>query len=266
MKMRSYLEHGQRGTADFPMEIHFVNSNHHRYHMQFHWHSDIEIIHVSHGVLPLMLNNTQYSVGEGESMLIPGGIVHGAFPEDCIYECIVFSKSLLYAAPETKKLIKTKLAYPVKLKKGEVVEHLINCMKEHPEEKLRQIAFLYEIVSEALKLQIMGQTFSEERIERVKPAIVYMEDNYSQHITVEELATQCHMSNNYFIKYFKEVTGQTPVEFLNKCRMEAACEMILSGNNVTETAFACGFNDLSYFIHVFKKNLGVSPKKYADKC
>lgn len=265
MKISSYLERDPRGTPDFPVELHVVTENHPRYNMQFHWHSDIEIIHISQGTLALTLNDAHYALSAGESIIIPGGVVHGAVPAQCEYECMIFSKSILYAAPGIKKLIKTKLLYPVKFSEHDVMQKLFSLMREESYNQLQLMSLLFSIINETVEKQDGTKIISEEKIERIKPAIIYVEDNYHSHITVADLAKECLMSSNYFIKYFKEVTDQTPVEFLNKYRIEAACEMLLSGHSVTDTAFACGFNDLSYFIHIFKKEIGISPKKYATQ-
>jgi len=55
MKISPYLEHNERGTPDFPLELYVVTESHPRYNMQFHWHSDIEIIRVLKGKLNLTL-------------------------------------------------------------------------------------------------------------------------------------------------------------------------------------------------------------------
>ena len=265
MKISSFLEKNPRGTPDFPVELYIVDESHPRYNMQFHWHSDIEIICVFKGTLLLTLNDTHYNVGKGESILIPGGVAHGAVPVECEYECLRFSKSILYAAPDIKKLIKTKLLYPVEFSQNREIEQLFFLMRQEVIDKLKLMSYIFSVVDEAIKRQDGSRIISEEKIERIKPAIVYIEDNYHTHITVADLAKECLMSTNYFSKYFKEVTDSTPVEFLNKHRLEAACEMLLSGHSVTDTAFSCGFNDLSYFIHIFKKEMGISPKKYSAR-
>ena len=265
MKISSFLEKNPRGTPDFPVELYIVDESHPRYNMQFHWHSDIEIICVFKGTLLLTLNDTHYNVRKGESILVPGGVAHGAVPVECEYECLRFSKSILYAAPDIKKLIKTKLLYPVEFSQNREIEQLFSLMRQEVIDKLKLMSYIFSVVDEAIKRQDGSRIISEEKIERIKPAIVYIEDNYHTHITVADLAKECLMSTNYFSKYFKEVTDSTPVEFLNKHRLEAACEMLLSGHSVTDTAFSCGFNDLSYFIHIFKKEMGISPKKYSAR-
>lgn len=265
MQSQSYLENDRRGTPDFPVELYRVNSNHPRYHMQFHWHNDIEFIHVSKGALHLKLNDAQYTLLSGESMIIPSGIVHGGIPENCEYECIVFSRSILYATAGIKQSVKNELIYPVKFTDNPSAEKLFSILINSHGEHFDFISNLYKVVGEAVKRQSGPKTFSQEKIERIKPALVYIEDNYNSHITTSDLARECLMSNNYFIKYFKEVTSQTPIEFLNKYRIEVACEMLISGHSVTDVAFACGYNDLSYFIHIFKKEMGISPKKYSAR-
>lgn len=263
MKISPYLERNERGKPDFPLELYIVNENHPRYNMQFHWHSDIEIIRVTKGKLNLALNDMHYTLTETESILIPGGIVHGAVPEKCEYECLRFSKGILYATGEIKKIIKTRLLHPVRILERAAVEKLFSLMRKEEPNQLTLMSCLYLIINEVVEKQQETKIISEEKIERIKPAIIYIEDNFQSCITVAHLAKECLMSNNYFIKYFKEVTNQTPVGFLNRHRVEAACEMLLSGHSVTETAFSCGFNDLSYFIHVFKTHTGISPKKYS---
>ena len=59
------------------------------------------------------------------------------------------------------------------------------------------------------------------------------------------------------------MTQKTPFDYINIYRINAACELLSSGEaTITEVAYSCGFNDLSYFIRLFKKHKGLSPKAY----
>ena len=59
------------------------------------------------------------------------------------------------------------------------------------------------------------------------------------------------------------MTHHTPIEYLNICRIEHACyQLITTGDSVTDIAFNCGFNDLSYFIKTFRRYKGTTPKRY----
>ena len=79
---------------------------------------------------------------------------------------------------------------------------------------------------------------------------------------LEQLSTLCNMNIHYFCKFFKKITDETPMGYIQRYRIEMGCEFLLSGMSVTDTAYACGFNDTSYFINIFKKHMGITPKQY----
>lgn len=264
MNFSHFHENAQRGTPDFPIEYYHITESHPKYLMQAHWHKDIEIILVSEGTLKVQLNNTPFTLRANESLFVPGGIIHGAEPEDCKYECLVFSPSVLYATQKIRTAIKSKLTSPVKFTENtdvaRVFENYRTMKKSH---EFDTVSKLYAIAASAYENQKDTAINTEYKIEKIKTVITYIEENYSKNITLAELSECCAMSSNYFCKFFKEVTAQTPVEYITTYRLEAACDMLLSGRSVTDTAYSCGFNDMSYFIHVFKKHMGISPKKYA---
>ena len=92
-----------------------------------------------------------------------------------------------------------------------------------------------------------------------------MEEHFSEPVTLEQIAAQAEMSPRYFCRFFQELTHRSPIEYLNYYRIEQAGDRLLhSALSVTEIAYNCGFNDLSYFIRVFKRLKGVTPKKYEE--
>ena len=72
------------------------------------------------------------------------------------------------------------------------------------------------------------------------------------------------MNEKYFCRFFKEFTNITPIDYINRLRIENAAHSLLeAGFTVTEAALDNGFNDISYFSKIFKKYKGVSPKRYS---
>ena len=266
MKYSYFHEDTLRGTADFPLEFYQLCESSPRYHMQTHWHKDIEIIRVLKGVFQAQIGDALYTLKEGDSIYIPGGVAHGGEPKNCIYECIVFSPSIMYSTQKIRTIIKSKILFPVAFKENFDVDSLFKKVQEDNEGfEFEIISLLHKIAYEALKKQTPQKNNLEQRANKIKPAILYIEKNFSSNISLSSLAKDCSMSSNYFCRVFKEITGHTPFEYITTYRIEAACEMLLSEKSVTDTAYDCGFNDLSYFIHIFKKNLGVSPKKYSKQ-
>ncbi|MCK5467720.1 MAG: helix-turn-helix transcriptional regulator, partial [Cyclobacteriaceae bacterium] len=81
--------------------------------------------------------------------------------------------------------------------------------------------------------------------------------------TVEEFAKQSGMSHTQLYRKLMALTGQTPNEFIRSLRLKKAAQLILQQfGNVSDVAYAVGFNNLSYFAKCFKKQFGVSPNEY----
>jgi len=85
-------------------------------------------------------------------------------------------------------------------------------------------------------------------------------------MNVLALSKEIGMSSSNLYRKITSLTGMSPVEFIRYIRLQAAAAMMINeGANVSEAASRSGFNDLSYFCKSFKKQFGVSPKKYQKK-
>ncbi len=106
--------------------------------------------------------------------------------------------------------------------------------------------------------------FTSEKAERLRPAIEYILKNYTSHIRSEELAALTGMSHVYFRKMFKEVYGASPIDYVKKIRMKKAKEMLHSDfSSITDISFSLGYPSIYDFSRDFKKQVGISPLKYA---
>ena len=99
----------------------------------------------------------------------------------------------------------------------------------------------------------------------MKLVLQHIRRSYHREISLLELAALADMSPNYFCRYFRKMTGQTPIEYLITYRLESACLALRSSDmSVTDVAFACGFNDVSHFIKTFRKVYQITPKAYRE--
>ncbi len=82
--------------------------------------------------------------------------------------------------------------------------------------------------------------------------------------TLEAMAKQCGLGRSYFAHYCKQITNRTPVEFLTRCRVEAAARLIREKpeRNLTDIAFDCGFQSSQYFSTIFARHAGKSPRSW----
>lgn len=88
-------------------------------------------------------------------------------------------------------------------------------------------------------------------------------DNYNKKVTIEEVAKRMGYSKFYFCSRFKAMTGTTYLNYLNNVRIARACYFLHQNKSISETCYLCGFENVSYFIQVFKKIKGMTPKSYA---
>lgn len=101
------------------------------------------------------------------------------------------------------------------------------------------------------------------KIDLIKSVLEYTELHYASPITLDDLAKVAGMNPKYFCRFFKSITHQTPIEYVNMYRIEKAAQMLHSTRlPITDICMECGFNDSSNFIKVFRKYKGMTPKQY----
>jgi AraC-like DNA-binding protein len=104
--------------------------------------------------------------------------------------------------------------------------------------------------------------FYEKQQDKFRSVIKYVEDNYSRKIRISEIAKISNYSEAAFCRYFKKMTRLSFTTFVNNYRIDIAKRLLREGANVTEAAFSCGFDSVSYFNRTFKKVTGVNPSKF----
>src|SRR5260370_4002524 len=98
------------------------------------------------------------------------------------------------------------------------------------------------------------------------PAVSYVATNYPEKLRLATAARLCDLSPFQFSRTFKKEHGSTFRDFVVRLRVQRAAELMKhSSVSVTEAAFVVGFNDLSYFARMFRRQLGVSPSHYRSE-
>ncbi len=94
-------------------------------------------------------------------------------------------------------------------------------------------------------------------------AILFMQQNLSNVITLDNIAQSANLSASFFCRKFKQDTGYAPIEYFNHLRIQRACQLLhFSDLRVNEVASRLGIDDPFYFSRLFKKQMGVSPAEY----
>jgi transcriptional regulator GlxA family with amidase domain len=113
---------------------------------------------------------------------------------------------------------------------------------------------------------IMFKGQSSHTDEPVKKAQQFIESNVSDKILVEDLASKFAIGRRNFERRFKKATNNTPVEYIQRVKMEAAKKSLeTSRKNINEVMYDVGYNDTKAFRMVFKKITGLSPIDYRNR-
>ena len=100
----------------------------------------------------------------------------------------------------------------------------------------------------------------------IKEAQEYIEKNIAEKMSVEELATKYAIGRRHFERRFKKATNNTPAEYIQRVRIEAAKKEFENSNkNVNEVMWDVGYTDTKAFRTIFKKVTGISPIEYRNR-
>ena len=275
-----FNEKKKHGTDVFPFAYYYVDASHSRYIMNTHWHREFELIRVLEGTLEMTLNEKPLSVHAGDFVFIHGGVLHAGVPHDCVYECLVFDlQAIRNTCPACDPYIrriteKSVLVHDHFYSHDQAVEPLLPLIFD----PMRTTPPGHEMIVTGAIYQLLGVIFSQglyvedvphagknemKRITQLKSVLDYIDENYMHPITLQQLSDAASMTPKAFCRFFRQMTRQTPMAFVNRQRIEHACdELVASSGSITDVALSCGFNDLSYFIKVFKRTMGVTPGEY----
>lgn len=133
---------------------------------------------------------------------------------------------------------------------------------EKPTRRLDEFKNLYGLISFAMK-SVGRKYLPSDKEQKILKAIEYIAQNYSKHICNEELANVTDLSVVYFRKLFKDITGISPIKYIQLFKIKKAKEMLKSDySSITDIGLSLGYNNVYEFSRDFKKCVGVSPSEY----
>lgn len=125
---------------------------------------------------------------------------------------------------------------------------------------------LQELIIRIIQTQTTKRFENEKYIDinsPITPAIDFIKKNIRESINLKDLSDKACMSTTSFYRYFKRELGMSPIEFILNEKIKYAKKLLSNPNiQVNEVSYASGFEDCNYFIRLFKKYEGVTPKQY----
>ena len=143
--------------------------------------------------------------------------------------------------------------------------YIINHKDDSP---FHLIGHLYLFIDSFVKSSAITQISKSNNLRDfyIKEALSFIEQNFQNDITVEEIAACCGLNRSYFGKIFHEVLGKSPQEFLISYRMTKATELLkLTSLSIAEVGSAVGYSNQLHFSRAFKKIYGISPRQWRNE-
>lgn len=208
----------------------------------------------------IVITDVNMPLMDGITMLEKGLEIHA-------FESIIFSgyDEFAYAQTAMRLGVSDYLLKPVDMQDlRKTLEKL--CQKVNKRGLYQRIETLaQEAPEQAPVLDIALYTSREKPASRrVGMMLDYIRGHFAERVSLKELAAQIEVSSTYLNKKFKEETGYTFNEFLNRYRIQKAVDEMQKGDyRIYELADMTGFSDYRYFAMVFKKYVGCAPTEFA---
>ncbi len=136
-----------------------------------------------------------------------------------------------------------------------------------------QDRYLYELFIAGRPQEKEDGTGKENRVRGseangfvLKKALVYILENFTQKLSLSDVADQCYVSSWHLSKLLNQYTGRGFFEIINLIRLDHAKQLLAeTGRKVQDISNAVGFQDVAHFSRIFKTYVGCSPKEYRTK-
>ena len=253
--------------------------------LTLHSHEYYQIYYVKSGKLIHLLENNSAELKARDVFIIPPNMPHCIKTEakDLCFYSISFMPSYISEIIKSNKLIADFMHCITTLSNGRVEPSLtllsedisitdalvLKIMQEFSSNTIGKDVLIKSSLS--LILSIFARAYLGEKVENVRFAsemeailhcIGYIKNHLSERMILQEMAKRTAMSKSSFCKKFREVTGESFNNYINRERVEKAAALIKSGQLVFVAAMELGYNDLSTFYRNFKKHFGISPSEY----
>ena len=119
----------------------------------------------------------------------------------------------------------------------------------------------YRILISPIGYLLRNSAIQNAKAHKIAPLIQFIESNYQQPITIQDLITRSGMSTTSLHALFKQTTSLSPIQFIKKLRLHHAHTLLQQGYNASESAYDCGYASAAQFSREFKREYGMTPSK-----
>lgn len=267
---------------DFNPTILFVSKERMSEQGIYHDHDFAEITYILSGKGKYLIEGKEYDVSAGDVVMCNPGTGHQHLLADPKNPTVEFFTG--FSDFHFKNMPKNSIILP----DGEYVLHTSSetkqeiskhCYEMLAENQMNEPGKYFMLKTHLMQIMLLiireitdvkdqrqeGCNFeSYHKIYAVKQIINYLNENYENKISLDQIARNMYLSPVYISKIFKEETGESPINYLIKIRLEKAKDLLVHSddNSIKSVANQVGYDDVYHFSKLFKKYYGISPLYY----
>ena len=287
---------------EFPVLYSSVSGKKERLAVEAEWHDYDELIYFQEGEFQLYMNLKEKLIKEECLYFIPKGCFHRLYATSnkavehslCFrLEDFHFGKNDLLEQRFFAPLREEKRFFPENISLNDmgfiemvqIFSRMVQYFHKHGDKEsniestkkysLRALSDFMHIRGDMLNLfavlEGMGliqdkSPLEDKKADLLKECLMYMEEHYQEKLYIRDLASLCHLNEQYFTRFFGNHVGVPPLEYLNRYRVKKATDlMIYSEEKIVDIAKNTGFHNQGNFIKTFKTIMGESPNQYRKR-
>lgn len=278
----------RHGTSIFPFAAYVWDPQPCASRVPLHWHKELELVRFSNGEYEISVDMHNVVVKSDAFLLLPGNIMHTfTLPANCQESAIVFDPNMLSfnAYDEVQSeifepLMSSNIPLPPIVTTDHPAFNRIDklyryCVRHGGtsnaserlliKAKLLEILAIYHEYGLISRKEMHGQKVKSKQ-DKLKELLNYVDAHYAGPITIRDASLRLGVTDQYFCRYFRRVTGMSFTEYLNDLRLRRATKEIeLTNRPISDIAFDHGFENAGYFFKNFKLKYGITPLKYRKK-
>lgn len=266
----------------------YIQYGEHSTDLYIHTHADFsELVIVLEGSATHIVDGEAYTIEKGDVFVISDNIAHGYQNTKNFKLCnIMFHQEQLFLSDfDIRKSAGFHALFiiePFLTKEHFFQSRLLLCPNDFDEisniisnmvneynkktvgwKTMLQSYFMTLIIKLSRTYEHSSRPSSSSDLIYIANAVSYIENNYTEKLTIKELSEISHLSERHFGRIFQASYGITPMNYVLSLRMQKAQSLLTSTSlRITDIALQCGFNDSNYFSRQFMKYYKKTPREY----
>ena len=269
----------QHGNEQFPFLVSYQKlSEYESGSFMWHWHPEIEITYVQKGTMCYKVNHMVYHLKEGDIVFNNSGALHSGTMEnqkDCAYIPVTFDSRLIYGffqstvnSKYVDPVIQDSMLPAICIDQSEpwhkpfreYLLRIIDLDEKKPDFYELDITIclqsMWRLLLEHITYEPQASRENSLEYDRIKKILSYIEENYQNKITLNDIAGHIHLCESECTRLFKRHMNTTLFAFLQEYRIERSLEFLQDDQPVSAVADKAGFSDPNYYSKVFAKIKG----------